>query len=255
MLLVDQRGLPELCPHAADYTVLRPTPRLVRTTGRFSGNILLMQPTFTRSRPLRLGVLISGAGTTLANLIERCADGRLRNVEVKLVISSRGKVGGVEITRRANLPLLIIRKRDYADLSTFSHAVTAALDSAGINLVVMAGFLCLWHFPPHYEGRVLNIHPALLPKFGGRGMYGQHVHQAVLAAGMAESGCTVHLADGAYDHGPIVAQTRVPVRPDDTPEFLAVRVGKAERELYPRVIQAVADHGLPWLARQVQAER
>jgi len=214
-----------------------------------------MQQVFKHSNRLGLGVLISGTGTTLANLIERGADGRLRNVEIRLVISSRGAVPGVEIARQANLPLEIIRKRDYPALAAFSRAIVTALDAAGVDLVVMAGFLCFWRIPPHYEGRVLNIHPALLPNFGGHGMYGHRVHEAVLAAGVSESGCTVHLADNEYDHGPIVAQTRVPVCPDDTPDSLAARVGVAERELYPYVIQQVADHGLPWLIRQVEAPR
>jgi formyltetrahydrofolate-dependent phosphoribosylglycinamide formyltransferase len=195
-------------------------------------------------------VLISGTGTTLANLSERTADGRLRDVAISLVISSRGAVRGVEIARRANLPLEVIRKRDFPDTAGFSGALVAALDRAEVDLVAMAGFLCYWLLPPRYEGRVLNIHPALLPKFGGQGMFGMRVHRAVLAAGETESGCTVHLADNEYDHGPIVAQRRVPVRPDDTPELLAARVGQQERELYPYVIQQVADHGLEWLARQ-----
>jgi folate-dependent phosphoribosylglycinamide formyltransferase PurN len=101
--------------------------------------------------------------------------------------------------------------------------------------------------PPRYAGRVLNIHPALLPRFGGRGFWGHHVHEAVLAAGVTESGCTVHLVDTEYDHGPIVAQRRVPVLPGDTPDTLAERVGVAERELYPHVIQQVANQGLEWL--------
>jgi phosphoribosylglycinamide formyltransferase-1 len=212
-----------------------------------------MRQTFTQSDPLRLGVLISGGGTTLANLIECCADGRLRNCDIRLVVSSRGTVAGVEIARRADLPLKIIRRRDFPGVSEFSDAIVAALDAADVDLVVMGGFLCLWRIPAHYEGRVLNIHPALLPRFGGRGMYGHHVHEAVLAGGETESGCSVHLADNQYDHGPIIAQTRVPVRADDTPDTLAERVGVAERELYPRVIQGVADHGLAWLVRQTGA--
>lgn len=214
-----------------------------------------MQPECTQARSLRLGVLISGGGSTLANLIERCADGRLRRVEIGLVVSSRATVRGVEIARKAGLPLEIIRKRDFPDLSEFSRALVAALDAARVDLVVMAGFLCLWRLPARYEGRVLNIHPALLPDFGGRGMWGHHVHRAVLDAGATESGCTVHLADNEYDHGPIIAQERVPVLPDDTPDSLAARVGVAERELYPNVIQQVADHGLAWLTRQAEAPR
>jgi formyltetrahydrofolate-dependent phosphoribosylglycinamide formyltransferase len=222
------------------------------SASRFLAKIHAMQSASAQSGPLRLGVLISGGGTTLANLIARRAADRLRNCAITLVISSRSTVAGVDIARRAELPLRIIRRRDFPGLSEFSDALVAALDAAKVELVVMAGFLCLWRIPPRYRGRVLNIHPALLPGYGGRGMYGHHVHAAVLAAGESESGCTVHLADDQYDHGPIIAQTRVPVRADDTPETLAERVGVAERELYPHVIQSVADHGPGWLARQAE---
>lgn len=196
---------------------------------------------------LKLGVLISGGGSTLENLIERIRDRRLSGVEIRLVISSRSTVRGVEIARAAGLPLEIIRKKDHPDGAAFSDALTAALDRAGVDLVVLAGFLCFWQVPQHYQGRVLNIHPALLPHFGGQGMYGLRVHEAVLSAGVTESGCTVHLVDNQYDHGPIVGQTRVPVRPADTPTSLAERVGVAERELYPRIIQQVAERGIEWL--------
>ncbi|RMF79917.1 MAG: phosphoribosylglycinamide formyltransferase [Planctomycetota bacterium] len=199
--------------------------------------------------PLSIAVLVSGGGSTLANLIARIDTRRLRGVRIRRVISSRAGVGAVEIAQRAGLPTTVIRKADYASLRDFGTAIALQLDADDVELVVMGGFLCLWDFPPRYEGRALNIHPALLPKFGGRGMHGMRVHEAVLKSGATESGCTVHIADRLYDHGPIVAQQRVDVLPGDTPESLAARVAAAERELYPRVIQAVADHGLKWLRR------
>ena len=201
-------------------------------------------------RPLRLGVLISGGGTTLENLILRIASGQLRGVEIRHVISSRGAVRGVEVARAAGLPLQILRRRDYPDDAAYGAALTAALDAAGVDLVVLAGFLCYWQLPERYQGRVLNIHPALLPRFGGRGFFGHHVHEAVLAAGVTESGCTVHIVDNEYDHGPIVAQVRVPVQRGDTPETLAARVMQSERELLPQVIQRVVDEGLGCLQAQ-----
>ena len=204
----------------------------------------------TGKRPLRLGVLISGGGTTLENLINRIGDGRLRGVEIGLVISSRSTVRGVGIARAAGLPLEIIRRKDHADEAGFSAAITAALDGAGVDLAVLAGFLCFWRLPAHWEGHALNIHPALLPRFGGKGMYGLRVHAAVLAAGESESGCTVHLVDDQYDHGPTVAQSRVPVKPGDTLESLALRVAAAERELYPDLLQQIADNGLAWLSER-----
>ena len=191
-------------------------------------------------KPLRLVVLISGAGTTLANLIARIADGRLPGVRIVQVISSRAAVGGVEIAQKAGLPVTILRRRDFVDSGGFSGALTAAIDATGADLVVMAGFLCLWKLPSKYVGRVINIHPALLPGFGGRGFFGAHVHEAVLRSGVSESGCTVHQVDDEYDHGPILAQRRVPVLPGDTVETLAARVGQAERELLPEVIRQIA---------------
>lgn len=205
------------------------------------------QPAPTDHPPLRIAVLISGGGSTLANLHTQIGDGRLRGVAIHLVISSRRAVQGVEIARTAGLPLAIIRPQDFPTPTDFSTALTAAVDAAGVELVVMGGFLCRWALPSRWEGRTLNIHPALLPNFGGQGYHGRHVHEAVLAAGVAESGCTVHLVDREYDHGPIVAQQRVPVQPDDTPATLADRVGVAERELYPAVLQQIADRGLSWL--------
>jgi formyltetrahydrofolate-dependent phosphoribosylglycinamide formyltransferase len=203
----------------------------------------------TSADPLRLGVLISGGGSTLDNLIRRIHDGRLTAVRIALVVSSRAAVGGVEVARGAGLPVEVVRPRDFPDPAAFSTRLAELLDHAAVELVIMAGFLCLWHVPPRYEGRVLNIHPALLPRFGGRGMYGRHVHEAVLAAGCVESGCTVHLADNEYDHGPVVAQQRVAVERGDTPDSLARRVQAAERELYPAVIQRVANEGVDVLQR------
>jgi phosphoribosylglycinamide formyltransferase 1 len=202
--------------------------------------------------PLRLAVLISGGGTTLANLVERIQDGRLTGVRIASAISSRRAVRGVEVAREAGLPIEIVRKLDFADERAFSDALTAAIDRADVDLVIMGGFLCHWQLPSRYAGRALNIHPALLPRFGGQGMFGERVHAAVLAAGEPESGCTIHLVDPQYDHGPIVAQRRVPVLHDDTPQTLAHRVGQAERELYPWVIQNVVDRGIEWLIQQTQ---
>lgn len=195
----------------------------------------------TYRKPLRIVVLISGSGSTLDNLIRRIADGRLRNVTIAGVVSSRAAVGGVTIAKNAGLPVSIVRRKDHASQTGFSDVLTAAVDQFRPDLVVLAGFLCLWTMPPRYFGRVLNIHPALLPRFGGKGLFGRHVHEAVIAAGESESGCTVHVADNEYDCGSIIDQACVPVLPTDTPDSLAARVMEAERDLYPRVIQKIAD--------------
>jgi formyltetrahydrofolate-dependent phosphoribosylglycinamide formyltransferase len=189
---------------------------------------------------MNIAVLISGGGSTLENLCDRIADGRLSNIHISLVISSRKRVRGVEIANRHDLLVQII----YPELPDFSEMIVQALDVSQVDLVVMAGFLHLWKIPDRYEGRVLNIHPALLPKYGGKGMYGHHVHEAVLSAGETQSGCTVHFADNEYDHGSILAQTAVFVLVGDTPDSLGQRVMMAERELYPQVLQQIADSDL-----------
>lgn len=198
---------------------------------------------------LRIAVLISGGGSTLANLVQRVKDGRLRGVEIVRVVSSRASVRGVEIASAAGLPVDVVRPRDFASLDAFGAAMNAILDLCGAEVVVLGGYLTLLPVPPSLKRRILNVHPALLPAFGGRGMYGHHVHEAVIRSGAAESGCTVHLVDGEYDHGPIIAQARTPVLPDDTPDTLAERVVSLERELYPAVLQDIADAGAGWLDR------
>lgn len=198
-------------------------------------------------RPLQLAVLLSGSGTTLANLITRIREGRLRGVQIARVISSRGSAGGGAIAEQAGLPLEVIERRLFDCEAGFSNALSAALDQIPVDLVAMGGFLSHWRLPERYFGRTLNIHPSLLPDFGGRGMYGLRVHEAVLAAGRTESGCTVHLVDDQYDHGPIIAQRRVPVLAGDDAAALAWRVAAAERELYPEILQQVATHGVSWL--------
>lgn len=189
--------------------------------------------------PLRLGVLLSGSGRTLQNFIDRIADGSFP-ARIEVVVSSHPGVKGLERAEKAGLPSVVVPFRDHPDTASFSRAVTAVLDRYPIDLVAMAGFIRRWAFPPAYAGRVLNIHPALLPKYGGKGFWGHHVHEAVLAAGERESGCTVHVADHQYDRGPILHQARVPVLPGDTPDALAERVFRAECEAYPQAILAYA---------------
>lgn len=188
---------------------------------------------------IRLALLVSGGGTTLQNFLDEIAAGRL-DAEVVVVISSNETAFALERARKAGIETHVVRRSDYETQETFSDAITAVLDRCDVDLVLGAGYLQRYVFPPHFQGRMLNVHPALLPKFGGRGMYGHHVHEAVLAAGETESGCTVHIADHAYDHGPIVVQKTVPVLPDDTPETLAARVFEAECEAYPEAVRRVA---------------
>ncbi len=190
-------------------------------------------------RHLRLGVLISGGGTTMVNLHKEIQAGRL-NAEIAVVISSRSQVTGVERARRIGVEPVIVRRKDFADVEAFSRRIVEVLDAAKVDLVVQAGWLCLWHIPKAYENRVMNIHPALLPSFGGQGMWGHHVHEAVLKAGCKVSGCTVHFANNEYDAGPIIVQRTCPVLENDTPDTLAARVFEQECIAYPDAIRLFA---------------
>src|SRR5262245_59651448 len=154
------------------------------------------------SQPIRIAVLLSGGGTTLQNLIDRIADGRLAATIVQ-VVSSRADAYGVERANRAGLPVAVVSRREAPDVAAYSDRIFALCRESRADLVCMAGLLQLLHLPPDFAGRVLNIHPALLPAFGGKGMYGRHVHEAVLAYGAKVTGCTIHFVDEHYDHGPV----------------------------------------------------
>ncbi len=174
----------------------------------------------------RLGILLSGSGSTYVNLAEAISSGRLP-AEIAVVISSKPGTGGLAKAASYGHPTVIAAAAD---------EVTAALRTHGAQWVAMCGWLKYWDPPAEFRGRTINIHPALLPAFGGPGMYGRAVHESAIAHGVKISGCTVHLVAGGYDSGPILAQTAVAVAPDDTADTLQARVQAAERELYPRVL-------------------
>lgn len=188
------------------------------------------------SRPLRLAVLLSGSGTTLENLYDEITAGRLA-AEIIVVLSSRADAFGLERARRHSTPTVTVERKAFGTWRAHADAVWAALAGQRFDGVVLAGYMCRITVPAALTGKILNIHPALLPDFGGKGMFGHHVHEAVLAAGIPETGCTVHVVDDQYDHGPVLARARVPVLPGDTVDGLAARVQAAERALYPQVIQ------------------
>lgn len=194
------------------------------------------------SDPVRLAVLLSGSGRTLENLLACIAAGRLP-VTIVGVVASRGDVRGVEIARSAGLPCAVIRRKDHPDAAAHSAAVNAWLAPHRPEMIALAGYLCYYVPPDGFTGPVVNIHPALLPRHGGQGMYGDRVHRAVLAAGETESGCTVHLVSDRYDEGRILGQQTVPVLPGDDEHALADRVFAAECALYPQVLADLA-HGL-----------
>ena len=186
--------------------------------------------------PLKLAVLVSGSGTTLQNLIDEIAAGRL-DAEVRVVIGSRAGLKGLERAAAAKVPNFIVDRREFDDTAAFSKEVFSLCDDAGADLVCLAGWLCLLDVPPEYLGRAMNIHPALLPSFGGKGMFGGKVHRAVLDHGCKVSGCTVHFVDNTYDTGPIILQRTCVVDDDDTPESLAHRVFEEEKVAYPQAIR------------------
>jgi phosphoribosylglycinamide formyltransferase-1 len=203
--------------------------------------------------PISLAVLVSGSGTTLQNLIDAIAVARL-SARIGIVIGSRPGLLGVQRAVAAGLPTAVVNRRDFADVATFSRDVFAAIGKAQVNLVCLAGWLCLLDLPTAYAGRVMNIHPALLPSFGGKGMYGQKVHQAVLDHGCKVSGCTVHFVDGAYDNGPIILQRTCSVEEGDSAQTLAHRVFEQEKIAYPEAISMFAAGRLRIEGRRVRVK-
>jgi phosphoribosylglycinamide formyltransferase 1 len=190
-------------------------------------------------RPIRLGVLISGGGTTLANFLDKIEQGQLQ-AEIPIVIASREDCGGLHRAAQAGLRYETVPRRNYAGVEDFSRAIFDLCRDAQVDLVTLAGFLSLIRIPDDFTLRVTNIHNALIPSFCGKGFFGRRVHEAVLARGVKVSGCTVHFADNEYDHGPIIVQKCVPVLEDDTPESLAARVFTAECDAYPEAISLYA---------------
>jgi len=196
-----------------------------------------------KGKPTRLGILISGGGRTMVNIQNQIEAGDL-NAEIVLVISSRSDVKGIERARSIGLEPRIIRRKDFDDIDSFSNKIFEELKEAGVDLVIQAGWLCLWHIPPEYDNRVMNIHPALLPSFGGQGMWGRHVHEAVLKAGCKISGCTVHFCTNEYDVGPIIVQRSCAVKDDDDSDSLAARVFQQECIAYPEAIRLFCENRL-----------
>jgi formyltetrahydrofolate-dependent phosphoribosylglycinamide formyltransferase len=190
------------------------------------------------AKKLNIGVLLSGGGRTLENLIKSIEGGL--PARIGLVVSSDPAAYGLERAANATIPAEVVDRKNFATVEAFSDALVEALDRHAVDLVVMAGFLHLWRIPERYIGKVLNIHPSLLPRHGGKGMYMDRVHRAVLDAGDTFSGCTVHFADNEYDSGPILLQRQIPVLAGDTPATLANRVFLEECRAYPEAIRLIA---------------
>jgi formyltetrahydrofolate-dependent phosphoribosylglycinamide formyltransferase len=189
---------------------------------------------------IRLAILLSGGGTTLQNILDRIAHGRLQ-AEVVLVIANRSDAFGLVRAERGGIPTKVVSRGACSSSAEFSQRIFEECRRAQVELVCLAGFLQLLPIPEDFAGRVMNIHPALIPAFCGKGFYGHHVHEAALAYGVKVSGCTVHFADNVFDHGPIIVQRVAPVLDGDTPETLAARVFEQECEAYPEAIRLYAE--------------
>lgn len=202
------------------------------------------------SRHLKVAVLLSGGGSTLANLLDWREEGRLY-ADIDLVISSRADARGLRIAADAGIRHEVVPSKDFrqsaregeviCDWQGMSRAIDKLLLPGRYDLICMAGFMCRYFMPAELEGRVINIHPALIPMFCGEGMYGHHVHEAVVKSGVRVSGCTVHFADKHYDSGPIILQRCCPVYSDDTPEDVTARVFAEECIAYPTAVNLVAE--------------
>jgi formyltetrahydrofolate-dependent phosphoribosylglycinamide formyltransferase len=221
---------------AHEYDTLRHQSIWRVATVHVPALISLLQPLVPIPTP-RVCVMISGGGRTLINLLDHIERGSLK-AKVAVVIASDGACAGVERARARRVPVLVMPGVIPGEV------LERTLREHHIDFVVLAGYLKLVNIPRGYEGRVVNIHPALLPKFGGKGMHGRRVHGAVLAAGERVSGCTVHLCDGEYDTGRILLQKTCPVMAGDTPDTLAARVFEVEKAAYPEALSRLFAE--PW---------
>lgn len=190
--------------------------------------------------PMKIAVLISGGGRTLKNFLDLIELGKLP-VEISLVISSSAQAGGIQYAEAAGVPVSVIERTNFDSHEAYGEAIYTACREAEVDKVIMAGFLKFAPLPKDFAGRVVNIHPSLLPAFGGQGMYGDRVHTAVLERGCRVSGVTVHFVDNEYDQGPIIWQQPAPVFADDTPAVLAARIFELEKEAYPHVLRLLAN--------------
>jgi formyltetrahydrofolate-dependent phosphoribosylglycinamide formyltransferase len=191
---------------------------------------------------LKIAVFASGAGSNFHAILEAIRGGKIPNASIAVVISNNSDAGALALAKTNGIPAVHMSQKQFASADEFTIGLLAVLREAKANFIVLAGYMK--KIDPRvvqtFRNRIVNIHPALLPAFGGPGMYGKFVHEAVIVSGAALSGATVHLVDEEYDRGPIVLQRFVPVEPADTPETLAAKVLKVEHELYPEVIRLFA---------------
>ncbi len=203
------------------------------------------------SKTLNLAVLISGSGTTLQNLIDKI-DNNTLNARVQIVISSSPDVYGIKRAEQNSIPATVVQHKDYGQSDSFSDAIIEEIEKYPVDLIILAGFLHLFKIPDRYTGRVMNIHPGLIPAFSGKGYYGYHVHKAAIESGVKVSGCTVHFVDNEYDRGPIIIQRTVDVHPDDDHNTLAQKVFEEECIAYPEAIRLFSEGRLIIEGRKVR---
>ena len=202
---------------------------------------------------LQIAVLLSGSGTSLENLLEKIDAGEVPG-EVRVVIASKTKAFGLERARRRGIPAVPIPRKQHPDVGEFNDAIHAVLERYDIDLVLLLGFLSPFETRGRFEGRTMNVHPALIPAFCGKGYYGHRVHEEVIESGVKLTGATVHFVDAEYDHGPIILQEAVEVHDADTPESLAERVQAVERRLVPEAVRLFAESKLTIEGRWVRIE-
>ena len=192
---------------------------------------------------LKIAVLASGRGSNFEAILGAIRDGRLKGATIVCVVSNNSGAGALETARKNAIPALHISRMQFETDAAFDSHFLDALERHGANFVALAGYMKIVSpaVISRFRNRILNIHPALLPDFGGKGMYGEHVHRAVIASGKKVSGATVHLVDEAYDRGPVVLQRTVAVAPGETPESLAKKVLAIEHEIYPEAIGLFAE--------------
>ncbi len=194
------------------------------------------------SNRARIAVFVSGGGSNLQSIIDNCADGTIPG-EVVLVVSNKKKAFGLERAAKAGIDTLVHKRKKFPNGNAADEFLLFELKKRDVDLIALAGYLKMVapKIIEEFRGRIVNIHPGILPEYGGKGMHGLNVHRAVIKAKATESGVTIHLVDEIYDHGEILAIEKVPVMPEDLPEELASRVLKVEHSLYPRVIKKLAE--------------
>ncbi|HEV8537547.1 MAG TPA: phosphoribosylglycinamide formyltransferase [Bacteroidota bacterium] len=203
---------------------------------------------------LNIAVLASGKGSNLRAILNAIQDGSLCNAAIAVVISNNSDAGALEIAREYRIPAVHLSRKQFSADESFNNELLKTLENYNVNFIALAGYMKKVDAAIilRFRNRIVNIHPALLPAFGGNGMYGMHVHEAVISQKAAISGATVHIVDEEYDRGPIVLQKIVAVAPDETPETLAEKVLKLEHELYPEAIRLFAEGNIKLNSQPVE---